>query len=84
MAFSMQYGMEIMREIGIHPTVIRAGNGQYVPEPDFQDTLAEFPGPPLNSMTQMGPLAQPMVPESASGTFGSFREAFENLRQDGG
>ena len=24
-AFSMQYGMEIMREIGIHPKVIRAG-----------------------------------------------------------
>ena len=38
------YGMEIMREIGIHPSVIRAGMANMFLSPVFRDTLAEISG----------------------------------------
>ncbi len=35
-AFSFRYGLDIMKETGIDPKVIRAGSGKHVPESGLQ------------------------------------------------
>jgi len=80
-AFSMQYGMEIMREIGINPSVIRAGLANMFLSPVFRDTLAEISGATIELYDTDGSIGAANGAGIGSGTFGSFREAFENLNK---
>jgi xylulokinase len=80
-AFSMQYGMEIMREIGIHPSVIRAGLANMFLSPVFRETLAEISGATIELYDTDGSIGAANGAGIGSGTFGSFREAFENLNK---
>ena len=80
-AFSMQYGMEIMREIGIHPSVIRAGMANMFLSPIFRDTLAEISGASIELYDTDGSVGAANGAGIGSGTFGSFKEAFENLNK---
>jgi xylulokinase len=80
-AFSMQYGMEIMREIGIHPSVIRAGMANMFLSPVFRDTLADISGATIELYDTDGSVGAANGAGIGSGTFGSFREAFENLNR---
>jgi xylulokinase len=77
--FSMQYGMEIMKEIGIHPSVIRAGLANMFLSPIFRDTLAEISGSTIELYDTDGSVGAANGAGVGSGTYGSFREAFENL-----
>ena len=43
-AFAFHYGMEIMKNTGIDPSVIRAGNANMFLSPVFRDTLAGITG----------------------------------------
>ncbi|MCK4879242.1 MAG: carbohydrate kinase [Bacteroidales bacterium] len=78
-AFSMHYGMEIMKEIGIHPTVIRAGMANMFLSPVFRDTLAEISDATIELYDTDGSIGAANGAGIGSGTFGSFEEAFENL-----
>jgi len=80
-AFSMQYGMEIMREIGIHPSVIRAGLANMFLSPIFRETLAEISGATIELYDTDGSIGAANGAGIGSGTFGSFQEAFENLNK---
>ena len=80
-AFSMQYGMEIMREIGINPSVIRAGMANMFLSPIFRDTLAEISGSTIELYDTDGSIGAANGAGIGSGTFGSFPEAFENLNK---
>lgn len=80
-AFSMHYGMEIMKEIGIHPTVIRAGLANMFLSPIFRDTLAEISGATIELYDTDGSVGAANGAGIGSGTFGSFQEAFENLNK---
>jgi xylulokinase len=80
-AFSMQYGMEIMKEIGINPTVIRAGMANMFLSPVFRDTLAEISGATIELYDTDGSIGAANGAGIGSGTFGSFHEAFENLNK---
>jgi len=80
-AFSMQYGMEIMREIGINPSVIRAGLANMFLSPIFRDTLAEISGATIELYDTDGSVGAANGAGIGSGTFGSFSEAFENLNK---
>jgi xylulokinase len=77
----MQYGMEILREIGIHPTVIRAGLANMFLSGVFRDTLAEISGATIELYDTDGSVGAANGAGIGSGTFGSFEEAFENLRK---
>jgi len=79
--FSMQYGMEIMKEIGIHPQVIRAGLANMFLSPIFRDTLAEISGATIELYDTDGSVGAANGAGIGSGTFGSFKEAFENLNK---
>ena len=80
-AFSMHYGMEIMKEIGIHPTVIRAGMTNMFLSPVFRDTLAEISGATIELYDTDGSIGAANGAGIGSGTFDSFEEAFENLNK---
>jgi xylulokinase len=80
-AFSFRYGMEIMQEIGIHPTVIRAGMANMFLSPIFRDTLAEISGATIELYDTDGSVGAANGAGMGSGTFGSFEEAFENLNR---
>jgi xylulokinase len=80
-AFSMQYGMEIMREIGINPKVIRAGMANMFLSPIFRDTLAEISGATIELYDTDGSIGAANGAGIGSGIFGSFQEAFENLNK---
>lgn len=80
-AFSMHYGMEIMKEIGIHPEVIRAGLANMFLSPVFRDTLAEISGATIELYDTDGSIGAANGAGIGSGTFGSFHEAFENLNK---
>lgn len=80
-AFSMHYGMEIMKEIGIHPRVIRAGLANMFLSPVFRETLAEISGATIELYDTDGSIGAANGAGIGSGTFGSFREAFENLNK---
>ena len=80
-AFSMHYGMAIMKEIGIHPEVIRAGLANMFLSPVFRDTLAEISGATIELYDTDGSIGAANGAGIGSGTFGSFQEAFENLNK---
>jgi xylulokinase len=80
-AFSMQYGMEIMHEIGIHPSVIRAGMANMFLSPVFRETLAEISGATIELYDTDGSMGAANGAGIGSGTFGSFSEAFDNLNK---
>jgi xylulokinase len=80
-AFSMQYGMKIMKEIGIHPAVIRAGLANMFLSPVFRDTLAEISGATIELYDTDGSMGAANGAGIGSGTFGSFQEAFSNLNK---
>jgi xylulokinase len=80
-AFSMHYGMEMMKEIGINPKVIRAGLANMFLSPVFRDTLAEISGATIELYDTDGSLGAANGAGIGSGTYGSFSEAFENLNK---
>jgi xylulokinase len=80
-AYSMQYGMEIMHEIGISPKVIRAGMANMFLSPIFRDTLAEISGATIELYDTDGSIGAANGAGIGSGTYGSFQEAFENLNK---
>jgi xylulokinase len=80
-AFAMHYGMNIMKEIGIHPSVIRAGLANMFLSPVFRDTLAEISGSTIELYDTDGSVGAANGAGIGSGTFGSFTEAFENLNK---
>lgn len=80
-AFSMHYGMEMMKEIGIHPKVIRAGLANMFLSPVFRDTLAEISGATIELYDTDGSVGAANGAGLGSGTYGSFSEAFENLHK---
>jgi xylulokinase len=80
-AFAMHYGMNIMKEIGIHPSVIRAGLANMFLSPVFRDTLAEISGSIIELYDTDGSIGAANGAGIGSGTFGSFSDAFENLHK---
>jgi xylulokinase len=79
--FAMHYGMQIMREIGIHPRVIRAGLANMFLSPVFRDTLAGISEATIELYDTDGSIGAANGAGIGSGTFGSFEEAFENLNK---
>jgi xylulokinase len=80
-AFAMHYGMNIMKEIGIHPSVIRAGLANMFLSPVFRDTLAEISGSTIELYDTDGSVGAANGAGIGSGTFGSFTEAFDTLNK---
>ncbi len=80
-AFSFHYGMNILKEIGIHPTVIRAGWANMFLSQVFRETLAEISGSTIELYDTDGSIGAANGAGIGSGIYASFEEAFENLNR---
>jgi len=80
-AFAMHYGMEILKETGINPTMIRAGWANMFLSRIFRETLVEISGATLELYDTDGSIGAANGAGIGSGIFGSFEEAFENLNR---
>ena len=77
--FSFKYGMDIMKNIGINPTVIRAGKANMFLSPIFRNTLAGITGATIELYNTDGSVGAARGAGIGSGYFSSAKEAFSNL-----
>ncbi len=78
--FSFYYGMEIMKTIGINPSVIRAGNANMFLSPVFRDTLAGISGASIELYDTDGSIGAAKGSGIGAGIYQGPEEAFRNLR----
>ncbi|WP_319501649.1 FGGY family carbohydrate kinase [uncultured Draconibacterium sp.] len=79
--FSFNYGMEIMKNIGINPSVIRAGKANMFLSPIFRDTLAGISGATIELYNTDGSVGAARGAGVGSGYYKSFNEAFGSLKK---
>jgi xylulokinase len=79
--FAFQYGMEIMKNIGISPSVIRAGKANMFLSPIFRDTLATISGATIELYNTDGSQGAARGAGVGTGIYKSFAEAFSGLRK---
>ncbi|MEX2371100.1 MAG: FGGY family carbohydrate kinase [Bacteroidales bacterium] len=79
--YSFHYGMEIMKQIGINPSIIRAGNANMFLSPIFRNTLATLTGATIELYDTDGAEGAAKGAGIGSGKYGSFDEAFAGLKK---
>ncbi|RIJ46422.1 carbohydrate kinase [Maribellus luteus] len=79
--FSFKYGMEIMENIGIRASVIRAGKANMFLSPLFRDTLAGVSEATIELYNTDGSVGAARGAGVGSGYYRSFEEAFANLKR---
>ncbi len=79
--FSFKYGMDIMQNIGIAASVIRAGKANMFLSPIFRDTLAGISGATIELYNTDGSVGAARGAGVGSGFYKSFSEAFSNLKK---
>ena len=79
--FSFKYGMDIMQNIGINASVIRAGKANMFLSPIFRDTLAGITGATIELYNTDGSVGAARGAGVGSGYYKSFGEAFSNLKK---
>jgi xylulokinase len=79
--FSFNYGMEIMKETGIKPSVIRAGHANMFLSPVFRETLANISGATIELYETDGSVGAAKGAGVGAGIYSSFAEAFSSLKK---
>ncbi len=79
--FSFNYGMEIMKTIGINANVIRAGKANMFLSPIFRETLAGISGATIELYNTDGSVGAARGAAIGSGYYKSFSEAFNSLKK---
>ncbi|HKK63382.1 MAG TPA: FGGY family carbohydrate kinase [Bacteroidales bacterium] len=79
--YAFHYGMEIIKQTGIDPKVIRAGNANMFLSPVFRETLATLTGATIELYDTDGSEGSAKGAGVGSGAYGSFDEAFGGLKQ---
>ncbi|MBE0654585.1 MAG: carbohydrate kinase, partial [Bacteroidales bacterium] len=77
--FSFIYGIEIMKEMGINPEVIRAGNANMFLSQVFRETLAETGNLRIELYDTDGSAGAARAAGVGAGLYPSFKEAFSGL-----
>ncbi len=79
-AFSFRYGIDIMREMGLKPNVIRAGRANLFLSPIFRSSLATLCGARIELFNTDGALGAARGAALGAGFYSSRDEAFASLR----
>jgi len=79
--FSFQYGMEVMKEIGMDIRVIRAGNANMFLSPLFRETLASISGAQIELFDTDGAAGAAKAAGMGAGIYASNEEAFSSLKK---
>lgn len=78
-AFSFNYGIEIMKNLGLQPNVIRAGEANMFLNPVFRSTLATLTGARIELFDTDGSLGAARGGALGAGFYSSAKEAFSTL-----
>ncbi len=79
--FSFKYGMDIMKTLGITPTVIRAGNANMFLSPVFRQMLANLSGAEIELYNTDGAQGAARGAGIGSGVYKSSADAFKSLEK---
>lgn len=79
-AFSFRYGLDIMRENGMDPTVIRAGKNNLFLSEQFTETFVEATGVPVELYNNDGSKGAALGAGIGAGIFSTAGEAFKNMQ----
>lgn len=80
-AFSFRYGLDILRENGIDPKVIKAGQANLFLSPVFQQSFAGVTNVPVQLFDNDGSVGAALGAGLGSSTFADRKEAFSGLQQ---
>lgn len=80
-AFSFHYGLHAMRDAGINPLVMRAGNANMFLSPVFRHTLADITGIPIELYNSDGAMGAAVGAAIGAGYYASANEAFGFLKK---
>lgn len=80
-AFAFKYGIEIMKELGLVPQIIRAGQANLFLSPIFTETLATICDVKIELYNTDGALGAARGAALGAGIYKSREEAFANLRK---
>ncbi len=79
--FALNYGMEIMKNTGIHTSVIRAGHTNMFLSPVFRESLAGLTGAMIELYDTDGSQGAAKGAGVGCGYYPDFADAFENLKK---
>jgi xylulokinase len=82
-AFSFRYGLEIMKETGIDPKIIRAGKANMFLSSIFRETLADITGATLHLYNTDGSAGAARGAGIGCGFYKTQQEAFSGLEEVG-
>jgi len=82
-AFSFRYGLDIMKETGIDPGIIRAGNANMFLSPVFREALSCITGVGIHLYNTDGSVGAARGAGIGCGFYNSEKEAFAGLRTVG-
>ncbi|HLN55577.1 MAG TPA: FGGY family carbohydrate kinase [Bacteroidales bacterium] len=82
-AFSFRYGLDLMKQTGINPGVMRAGLANMFLSPVFRETLANITGTTINLYNTDGSAGAARGAGIGCGYYKSVREAFTGLHTVG-
>jgi xylulokinase len=77
--FALKYGFEILQEMGLHATVIRAGDANMFLSPLFREAFVNTTGVRLERYDTDGAKGAALGAGIGAGIFSSFEEAFRGL-----
>jgi xylulokinase len=79
--FAFHYGMEIMKQTGIQPSVIRAGHANMFLSPVFRDALAGVTGATIELYNTDGSQGAAKGAGLGAGYYSSSKDAFSGLKR---
>ncbi len=79
--FSLNYGLDIMREMGVSSNVIRAGQANMFQSEIFRETLANISGAVIELYNTDGAQGAARAAGIGAGIYHNFEEAFSGLKK---
>jgi xylulokinase len=79
-AFAFRYGLDIMRENGMNPQVIRAGKANLFLSDLFTDSFVNATGVPVELYQSDGSIGASLGAGIGAGSFASAKEAFSQMK----
>jgi xylulokinase len=79
-AFAFRYGLDIMRENGMSPSVIRAGKANMFLSPVFREAFVNATGVPVELYNSDGSVGAALGAGIGAGVFRDGKAAFAGLR----
>ena len=77
--FALKYGFEVLQEMGLQTSVIRAGNANMFLSPVFREAFVNTIGAPLELYNTDGATGAGIGAGLGAGIFASTKEAFKGL-----